>query len=49
MASGLLFALRYAVTRSLRAVYLEHTLWGGLVFTVGLGRFFSGVGIVGWR
>jgi hypothetical protein len=34
MASGLLFALRYAVTRSFRAVYLEHTLWGGLVFTV---------------
>ena len=43
-------ALRYALTRSFWAVYLEHTLWGALVFTVGLGRFFfTGVGIVGWR
>ena len=50
MATGLLFALRYALTRSLWAVYLEHALWGALVFTVGLGRFFfTGVGIVGWR
>lgn len=50
MATGLLFALRYAVTRSFWAVYLEHALWGELVFTVGLGRFFfTGVGIVGWR
>ena len=50
VATGLLFALRYAVTRSFWAVYLEHTLWGALVFTVGLGRFFfTGVGIVGWR
>ena len=48
--TGLLFALRYALTRSFWAVYLEHTLWGALVFTVGLGRFFfTGVGIVGWR
>ena len=50
MATGALFAVRYALTRSFWAVYLEHTLWGGLVFTVGLGRFFfTGVGIVGWR
>ena len=50
MATGVLFALRYALTRSFWAVYLEHTLWGALVFTVGLGRFFfTGVGIVGWR
>jgi len=50
MATGLLFALRYALTRSVWAVYLEHALWGALVFTVGLGRFFfTGVGIVGWR
>ena len=48
MATGVLFALRYAMTRSFWAVYLEHTLWGALVFTVGLGRFFfTGVGIVG--
>jgi uncharacterized protein len=50
MATGLLFALRYALTRSVWAVYLEHALWGALVFTVGLGRFFfTGVGIVGWH
>ena len=50
MATGALFAVRYALTRSFWAVYLEHTLWGALVFTVGLGRFFfAGVGIVGWR
>lgn len=50
MATGVLFALRYALTRSFWTVYLEHTLWGALVFTVGLGRyFFTGVGIVGWR
>ncbi len=50
MATGALFALRYALTRSFWAVYLEHALWGALVFTVGLGRFFfAGVGIVGWR
>ncbi len=41
---GLILATRYALTRSYWAVYLEHALWGWLVFTVGLGRFFfSGV------
>ncbi len=50
MATGMLFAWRYAMTRSFWAVFLEHTLWGGLVFTVGLGRyFFTGVGILSWR
>lgn len=38
--TGLLFAYRYDVTRSLWAVWLEHSLYGCLVFTVGLGRFF---------
>ena len=38
--TGLLFATRYSATRSFWAVFLEHTLWGWLVFTVGLGRFF---------
>lgn len=43
-AAGLLFAQRYAGTRSFWAVVLEHTLWGWMVFTVGLGRyFFTGV------
>lgn len=40
MVTGLLFAWRYASTRSLWAVWLEHTLWGILVFTVGIGRYF---------
>ncbi len=42
--TGLLFAARYAETRSIWAVVLEHTLWGVMVFTIGLGRyFFTGV------
>lgn len=50
MATGVLFAWRYAVTRSYWAVFIEHTLWGWLVFTVGLARyFFTGVGILTWR
>lgn len=39
-ATGMLFAMRYSATRSFWAVFIEHTLWGWLVFTVGLGRFF---------
>jgi hypothetical protein len=50
MATGALFAWRYAMTRSFWAVFIEHTLWGALVFTVGLGRyFFTGVGVLTWR
>ena len=50
MATGTLFAVRYLLTRSFWAVFIEHTLWGALVFTVGLGRFFfTGVPIIGWR
>lgn len=50
MAIGMLLAWRYATTRSFLAVFIEHTLWGWLVFTVGLGRyFFTGVGILTWR
>ena len=37
---GLFFAATYARTRSLRLVFLEHTLYGSLLFTVGLGSFF---------
>lgn len=41
---GLIFAWRYFTTRSFWAVTLEHSLYGMLVFTVGLGRyFFTGV------
>jgi hypothetical protein len=43
-AGGLLLAVRYAMTRSYWAVFIEHTIWGWLVFTIGLGRyFFTGV------
>lgn len=50
IATGMLFAWRYVATRSLWAVVIEHTLWGWMVFTVGLGRyFFTGVGVLNWR
>lgn len=42
--TGLLFAVRYYTARSFWAVWIEHTLWGWLVFTVGLNHyFFSGI------
>lgn len=45
---GCLFAWRYTETRSFWAVWFEHTLYGWLVFTVGLGRFFfTGVASIG--
>ena len=48
MLTGMLFAWRYDATRSLWAVWLEHTLWGWLVFTVGLGGyFFTGIAFQG--
>ncbi|MFZ4805720.1 MAG: CPBP family intramembrane glutamic endopeptidase [Hyphomicrobiaceae bacterium] len=37
---GALLAWRYTRTRSFWAVWIEHTLYGWLVFTVGLGGFF---------
>lgn len=37
---GLLFAWRYENTRSFWAVALEHSLYGNLIFTLGLGRYF---------
>jgi hypothetical protein len=40
MAGGLLFAANYARHRSLTLVWLEHALYGCLIFTIGLGRFF---------
>lgn len=36
---GVLFAWRYARTRSFWPVWLEHSLYGNLIFTVGLGRY----------
>lgn len=37
---GLLFAWRYERTKSYWAAVLEHSLWGNLIFTLGLGRYF---------
>ena len=46
---GIFLAWRYAATRSFWAVWIEHTLWGWLVFTVGLGGFFFTGIATGWR
>lgn len=40
LVGGLLFAWRYHRTKSFWAVFLEHALYGDLIFTAGLGRFF---------
>jgi uncharacterized protein len=49
LAVGLLLAWRYERTRSFWAVYIEHVLWGWLVFTIGLGVFFfTGVKNPAW-
>ncbi len=40
LPAGLLFASTYRRHRSLACSTLEHALWGDLVFTVGLGRYF---------
>lgn len=39
-AGGYIFATDYAARRSLILVCLEHALYGCLIFTVGLGRYF---------
>lgn len=46
---GIFLAWRYAATRSFWSVWIEHTLWGWLVFTVGLGGFFFTGIATGWR
>lgn len=45
-AGGLWFASTYARTRSLPLVWLEHSLFGLLVFAVGLGEFFHSASFV---
>jgi membrane protease YdiL (CAAX protease family) len=40
LVGGLLFAWRYHHTRSLLLVCIEHAIYGQLIFTVGLGRYF---------
>lgn len=41
LAGGWYFADTYAKTGSLRLATLEHALYGNLLFTIGLGGFFS--------
>jgi membrane protease YdiL (CAAX protease family) len=40
LVGGVVFALHYAVSHSLAVVCVEHALFGQLIFTVGLGRYF---------
>jgi uncharacterized protein len=40
LPGGILFAARYANTRSLAVSSFEHALYGCLLFTIGLGQFF---------
>jgi membrane protease YdiL (CAAX protease family) len=40
IVGGWLFAATYRRTGSLRLAWLEHALYGNLIFTVGLGEFF---------
>ncbi len=48
-SGGMLFAWRYHKTKSFWAIWFEHTLWGWLIFTVGLGvYFFTGVRNPAW-
>lgn len=39
-AGGALFAWRYDRSRSLAVAWLEHAVWGCLIFTIGLGSYF---------
>ncbi len=41
LPGGLLFATRYHNTRSLCTSSMEHVLYGGFLFTVGLGHYFG--------
>jgi len=44
LLGGLLFAWRYQSSKSYWALVIEHSLYGNLIFTVGLGKyFFTGV------
>lgn len=50
LIGGVLFAWRYDRSKSLAAVWLEHTVWGCLIFTIGLGtHFFLGAVALGVR
>jgi membrane protease YdiL (CAAX protease family) len=43
---GILFAITYSRHRSLALVCVEHSLWGNLIFTIGLGWYFYGGAMV---
>lgn len=45
---GVLFATTYRRTDSLLAASIEHSVWGDLLFTIGLGWYFYG-GVIGVR
>jgi hypothetical protein len=50
MALGALLAWRYLQTKSFWAIWLEHSLYGCLIFTLGLGKYFySGAALAGLR
>jgi membrane protease YdiL (CAAX protease family) len=49
LLGGLLFGYHYAVSGSLLLVSIEHALFGQVLFTVGLGRFFYHRGVVDAR
>lgn len=40
LLGGLLFAWRYQSSKSYWALVIEHSLYGNLIFTVGLGKYF---------
>ena len=40
LIAGAFFAITYARTKSLAAVWLQHALFGALIFTLGLGKYF---------
>lgn len=50
MALGALLAWRYMQTQSFWAIWFEHSLYGCLIFTLGLGKYFySGATLAGLR
>ena len=42
LVGGFLFSATYSKTKSLLWVSVEHSLYGMLIFTLGLGKFFYG-------
>lgn len=42
LAGGLIFSVTYHRTQSMLCACIEHSLWGDLIFTIGLGEYFVG-------